>query len=400
MGAADTAAVHPLGFPGPDALDEGDTVRLLEIFHAVSQPRFQLQMSHHSAVSAVKVFGRFVLPGTHSDHRGSVFYPSHCAIHLDVALEPAHRTGCIPHFRSLQYFDIFMIFHSGDNSLQLRPHLPAFPCFIQVPCVPSKPFRFFDDQSLETLVGQGQSGVHARQSSSDHKRFLHHFDLEAFDGHVQGSLGKSHSNLVFGLFRGFYGVALMHPGVLVADVRHFEQVCVQTRLSHGVLEQRFVGSWSARGDNDAICFEFLDLLRDEILGIRGTGKEIVFHKYNMGQGSGIFSQFLHIHHPGYVHAAGAHEDADPGVLRPNVPLRTILLLLRQCSFCRRKGSGRFSSCCGRLGHRPRDRLGGHESPRRINALSAGSGRIERHGSGKTIGIEFYARNLRKFLGVC
>jgi len=44
----------------------------------------------------------------------------------------------------------------------------------------------------------------------------------------------------------------MHPGILFANVGHFEQMRVQPSLTNCVLEERFVSPWRAASYHNAV----------------------------------------------------------------------------------------------------------------------------------------------------
>jgi hypothetical protein len=102
----------------------------------------------------------------------------------------------------------------------------------------------------------------------------------------------------------------VHPGVLVADVGHFEQILVQARLADGLLKQRLVGARRARGHHHAVDLLLLDDLLDVVLVVLRAGEQVVFHMHHVRQGAGVVAHRRHIGHAADIDAAVAHEHTD------------------------------------------------------------------------------------------
>ena len=76
--------------------------------------------------------------------------------------------------------------------------------------------------------------------------------------------GHCHARQIPGLFGGQFRPLRMNPRVLVADVGHLKEVGIEARLANGVAENRFVGAWCARRDNDAVQAVLGNPLLDEL----------------------------------------------------------------------------------------------------------------------------------------
>ena len=110
-----------------------------------------------------------------------------------------------------------------------------------------------DQMDLETLIGQRQRRGHAAQAAADDDARLIDRERAAFQRRQQCAPGRS---AIFTSSTAF-SVAIsrrgrMHPGTLVADVGHLEQIRVQTRLAQRFAEQRLVRPRRAGGHHDAV----------------------------------------------------------------------------------------------------------------------------------------------------
>ena len=103
----------------------------------------------------------------------------------------------------------------------------------------------------------------------------------------------------------------MHPGVLVADIGHLEQIPVQAAGLQGLHEHRGMGFRTAGGDDHPIQLVLEDLILDLGLGILAAGEEVVVDKDYARQGCRIFLQAGNIDDAGDIGAAVADKDADP-----------------------------------------------------------------------------------------
>ena len=289
-------------------------------FHQFS---IKLQVGHDPAVFAVQVFRGLEFPGAGGQHGNAVLNRHEGAVDFDLTGKVAHGPGDRLEGRIFEHGDPGMIFHPGNQVTQPGPDLVAFPGLIQVPGIAAQLGALFHQNGFIAPFRQFQGGGEAGHAATYHQGLLHHLNRSPLQGVVPGDLGHRHADLVLGLGRGGLGFLLVHPGVLVADVGHFQEIGVQTRLPQGVLEQGFVGPGGAGRDDDAVEIKLLDLLGNEFLGIGGAGEEIVFHRDDARQAPGVFRQGLDVHHPGDVDAAGADKDPDADLLSRDIPFRRI-----------------------------------------------------------------------------
>ncbi len=112
----------------------------------------------------------------------------------------------------------------------------------------------------------------------------------------------------------------MHPGALIPDIGHFEEILVETYLPNGLLKQRLVGAGRAGGNHYPVQIVFLHSLLYLLLGILGAGIEVLLHIDHILQPLGEFPYPRHIYDAADVDPAMADEDPDTGFL-----LRYILL---------------------------------------------------------------------------
>ena len=249
------------------------------------------------------------------------------------------------------------------------------------------------------LVGQIQGCGHAGHAAADDQGFLDHGHRHGRQRIVPGDLGHRHAHLVPGLEGGKGGIFLVHPGVLVADIGHLQEIGIEPRLPEGVLEQGFVGPGGAGRNHDAVQIEFLDPGGNEHLGVGGAGEEVVLHADDVGQGPGIVRHCFDVHHPGDVDAAGADEHPEAEFLPGGFPLRRISLLPGQGAPGGQQGLGRFRGGGGGLGDGPGNGLGGLEGPADIDAVPVGGHRGEAAGPGEVVPVQVDAEFFGQFQGV-
>jgi hypothetical protein len=128
--------------------------------------------------------------------------------------------------------------------------------------------------------------------------------VQGFDA---GGLGHGHADQVLGLLGGLFRFVHVYPGVLVADIGHFEQVLVQAGIPDGLLEQGFVGARGAGGHHHAVDAFFLDDRFHVVLGVLTAGEQVVLHVDHVGQIAGIIPDRRHIGDAADVDAAVADE---------------------------------------------------------------------------------------------
>jgi hypothetical protein len=118
----------------------------------------------------------------------------------------------------------------------------SLPGGAQLARIAAQPAGLFHQKHLAALTGHAQGGFHAGHAAAHHQGRLgdrHRYGIERFD---EGRLGHGHAHQVLGLAGGHGRIVHVHPGVLIADVGHFEQVLVQAGLADGLLKERFVGA--------------------------------------------------------------------------------------------------------------------------------------------------------------
>jgi hypothetical protein len=84
----------------------------------------------------------------------------------------------------------------------------------------------------------------------------------------------------------FIRVVHVHPGILVADIGHLEEVFVQASLADGLLEERFMGARRAGGHHHPVDIFSSDHLFHFVLGVLGAGEQVVLYVHHVGQRCG------------------------------------------------------------------------------------------------------------------
>ena len=267
-------------------------------------------MGDDARVLAVEVLVRPRFPAAGREHRHAIGNGPRLPVHLDFAHEAAHGAHGGLQLGVFEHLDVGVQLHLLDQAFEVRANGLALVGGVHLPGVAAETVRFFEQHGLEALVGKAHGRGHAGHPAADDERLGHHVDPAAREGNAESGFGNGHAHLVLGLFRGLLGLALVHPGVLVADVGHLHQVGVQARLPQGVLEQRLVGTRGAGRDDDPVQPVLADLFRHELLGVGRAAEEVVFGQHHVGQAPGILGHLVHVDHAGDVDAAGADKDTD------------------------------------------------------------------------------------------
>ena len=116
-----------------------------------------------------------------------------------------------------------------------------FPGLIQTGSLSAQTIGTFHQMGFIPLLGQTQGGRHTGDPAADDQRGLTDGQFGFHERLFQGSLADGHAYQVFGLLGGDVGIVLMHPGILVADIDHFEQVFIEPGVDQGFLKQGLVG---------------------------------------------------------------------------------------------------------------------------------------------------------------
>ncbi len=135
----------------------------------------------------------------------------------------------------------------------------------------------------EALIGQGQGRFHAGSATADDQRAALDRNFTIGQRMQHGSSRRRHADQVLGLARGGVPVMGMHPGALVADVGHIEQVRIQAGRAQAVAEYRLMGQRRTAGDDHAVGAQLSHLLGDSRHAVLGTGIERVFGMNDVGQ---------------------------------------------------------------------------------------------------------------------
>ncbi len=228
-----------------------------------------------------------------------------------------------------------------------------------------------------------RAAVIPAKTSTNDQGLLIHLDHLGGKGFKKGGLGNGHPHQVLGLFRGLSGLMHVDPGTLIPDIGHLEEITVEAGLPDRVLEERLMGSRSARGNNDPIQFVFFDDLLKQLLGILRAGVEIVIGIDDMGECPGILYDGRDIDHAGDIDSAVTDEGANPGSFIIHILFRDVFLFGHQGSSRRSEERGGFSCGSRGLGHGLGDILGAGKGATHENPRLRGLERGERSMSGQT-----------------
>ena len=126
--------------------------------------------------------------------------------------------------------------------------------------VPPERRFLLHERAGESLARQTQGGLHPGEAAADDEGPVRYPHRRFVEGADEARLGNHHAEQILRLCRGLPGELHVHPGALIADVGHLEEVLVETRLADRLLEQRLVGPRRAGGDDHPVEAMLLDRL--------------------------------------------------------------------------------------------------------------------------------------------
>ena len=218
----------------------------------------------------------------------------------------------------------------------------------------------FHQIGLEPGLGQSQSGGHPGQPTADDQATRSDGLEEPGQRRKAARSGHRHPHQIHSLFRGSVRFVHVHPGALIANIGHLEQVAVQPGLLKGLLEQRFVRARRTGRDNDPVQAMRLDLLSDPVLGILRARVHVRFRIHHVGQGHRIVCHVGRSHHAADVEPTGADKHAHARRLAPDVALWRIHLVFHQRAPGRSQYPARHGCRAASLHHGLRHILGRSE----------------------------------------
>ena len=376
VGAADPRTIGPLGLTGSHALNEDRRVQTVEHGIIGQHLAVQLQAGQHPRIFAVKVFIglQFAGPGGHDGDTmfdggiiGAIFQNGFEVTHKTVH---AGQLGIQVHLKPL--FGLDPGHHFGQMGLDVF----SSPGPIEAVGLTTQLIGAFHQMGVIPLAGQAQGSRHAGDTAADNQRGLADGEFGFGQRFFQHDLVDGHAHQIHGFLGGDIGIVFVDPGILVADVDHFEQVFVQAGIHQGFLEEGLVGLGRTGGHHHPVEAFFADDVGHAVLSILGTGVHVVGHVFHKGQGGRIIADCRHIHHPGDIDAAVADKDPHPGTIAGYIGFGNDLGCAGQGVSCRTEqfagGGCRSTGIHDGLG----DILGALEGAADINAVPAGGHRVK------------------------
>ena len=395
LAAADPAAVVSLRRSAAHALDHHHALDARHRWFFRGEPPFQLEQRQYPIVLPVEVFGRLVLLGAGRDDRRAVAYLPHPALGPHLGREIPHVTGHLLDggIRGDVYRGM-PVDLAGDIA-QIRLDIQSFEGVVDPARHAAQVGILFHQIDLESLLGHVQGAGHPGHASAYDQDLLVHRQFDFLQRLQQGGSGDRHAHDVLRLRGGFILLAGVHPGAVLPDVRHVEEVLIDSAFPHRVPEQGLVGPRRAGGDHHAVEPLVADDVR-YLLGIVGGAGEQAFLGVNdVVQPGGVFDHGGNVDHPADIRAAVAHENAHLGFLFRNIPFLRIDALPAQLAAL----GGEHLAAQGGGPARGHDRFGdvggSLEGSACIDSRARGLDRIERIGLAEPVRIELDAELLRQ-----
>ena len=173
---------------------------------------------------------------------------------------------------------------------------------------------------LEALVGETECGGHPGHAAADYEGRLVDRQLELLERLETDRPRHRHADDVLGLPGGLLLLLRVHPGAMLPDVGHVEEVLVDPSLAEGVAEQRLVGPGRASSHHHPVEPLLADGLRDLGGGIGGADKEPLLGMTDVIEAPRVLHNRRYVDDPADVRAAVTGKDTDPGLLVGDIPL--------------------------------------------------------------------------------
>jgi hypothetical protein len=107
----------------------------------------------------------------------------------------------------------------------------------------------------------------------------------------------------------------VNPGALITDIDHLEKIRIESCLFTALAEKGLVSSRAAGGNNNTVELLIFDGIFDFVYAGLGTGVEVFFHEYDVGQGFRILGQARAVQITSDVAAAVTDKDSNTDIFR-------------------------------------------------------------------------------------
>ena len=184
---------------------------------------------------------------------------------------------------------------------------------------------FLHQIDIETLTREGERRVHTRYPTADHQGRLGDIEKLGLERLGQTHPGDRPTHEVDRFLRRLFGLLAVHPGAVIADVGHLEEIAVQSDLADVLLEELLVRAGRARRHHHPVERVLLNAFLDLGQRVLRAGVEQVFRVGHAGEILRCFRHRGYVHGAGDVRPARADEYTHPGLLGAHVALLGILL---------------------------------------------------------------------------
>ncbi len=289
MATADPTAVISLFISTADTLDHHQTPGIDHLLFFSRDPLPQLDLGQHALLFSVKIFGGLVFLSAGRDDRNAVTYlPDHPPC-LQRCGEVAHIAGYSCDGRIRCDMNQGMLIDIFEEILHISLNIKPFKGERNLSGNSSQ-FRFlFQQEDLESLVGETQGAGHPCHASAHHQRPLINRQLKFLQWLKPGGPGHSHPDGILCLLGGHLFFPGMDPGAVLPDIGHLKIIWIDSPFTKCISKQGFMGSGSA-GRNDYTIQSFLlNRFRNLFGRVSGAGKESFLRVDDMFQSRSIFS---------------------------------------------------------------------------------------------------------------
>ena len=153
------------------------------------------------------------------------------AVVLDGRFEISHKPFHLFYLGIHEDLYVAVGLYRFNQSGQMLLNVFATPGFVEIARLSAKGIGLFYQKGSVSLLGHIFSRCHTGNAASDHKGCMGDRHGRFFQRFKQGRLGNGHSDHIFRLFRGLFGVIFVYPGALVAYIGHLEQILINARIN-------------------------------------------------------------------------------------------------------------------------------------------------------------------------
>ena len=300
------------------ALNHDDLLHRRDPLRSVQENFFQLLLSHDARVFADPIFGAAMLLPAARHNRHAVFHV--CQYRLGESFGPrrdhgfkcAHVPAMLDNLAASENVNAVIADDAVDEVAHQALRVAAFRRKEEIIEIAAQHIAAFNQGHFVTGIRNRKCGSHSGDAAPDNERALIRHEGLLVRRRQCGRARGRHADQLFRLARRAHGIVAMHPRTLLADIRHFEHIGIESGFADDALEQRFVRTVRARRDHHTIDPTLFDGIAQVRLTFRQTQIRNLFGVDDSGQIPGISGERIGVDSSRDCVAARANKNADAG----------------------------------------------------------------------------------------